>query len=193
MGIFQKWRSYFLNDSQARKANMNKSPQQVLLEQTNLLIANSNISQAKFVHDLLLPTLIDAGLEEPDDHKTADEYEKWRAAKVRQINSILNGNTNIPLSWLWCWVDVLPNPYKAYARQEILALGGQLSVNSEGISNLVSGGSHRTTLPSLFREVADVMEAAAEVVSDGVIDHNDDPEKGAIKIGIKVKAFVNGV
>jgi hypothetical protein len=151
-----------------------KSPEDVLLHHARQLIANSSYSQAKFIHDLLLPALIDAGLEKPEDHRTADEYESWRSAKVRQMNSIINGHTNLPLRWLWVWLDVLPEPYGAAARKEVLAQGGALSVD---LSCLEGRTTNRSDLPRLFREVADVMEAGADVAADGKYDHKDDCEE----------------
>ena len=151
-----------------------KSPDAILLHYANQLICQSSYSQAKFIHDLLLPALIDAGLEKPEEHKTADEYEVWRSAKVRQINSILNGHTNVPLRWLWCWLDVLPAPYGDNARKEFLAQGDLLDINLNGMTGRTT---NRADLPQLFREVADVMEAGAAVAADGKYDSNDDPEQ----------------
>ncbi len=151
---------------------MKKSPEQILLEQARSLIANSNMSQANFIHDLLLPQLIEEGLEKPEDHKTADEYETWRSAKVRQINSIINGHTNVPLRWLWVWLKVLPKPYGPAARKEILSQAGVLDISLAGIN---APSAKRSDLPNLFREVADVMEKGAVVAADGIYDHTDDP------------------
>lgn len=152
---------------------MRKSPDAILLHHANQFIAQSSYSQAKFIHDLLLPALIEAGLEKPEDHKTADEYETWRSAKVRHINGILNGHTNVPLRWLWCWLDVLPAPYGPAARKELLAQGNLLDISLNGIAL----GTPGADLPQLFREVADVMNAGALVAADGKYDHNDDPEQ----------------
>lgn len=152
---------------------MHKSPDAILLHHANQFIAQSSYSQAKFIHDLLLPALIDAGLEKPEDHKTADEYETWRSAKVRHINGILNGHTNVPLRWLWCWLDVLPAPYGAAARKELLAQGNLMDISLPAMNHLIPGAD----LPQLFREVADVMTAGALVAADGKYDHNDAPEQ----------------
>lgn len=151
---------------------MKKSPEQILLEHARSMIANSNISQANFIHDLLLPQLIEEGLEKPEDHKTADEYETWRSAKVRQINSIINGHTNVPLRWLWVWLKVLPKPYGSAARKEILSQAGVIDVS---LTCLNAPTAKRSDLPNLFREVADVMEKGAVVAADGIYDHTDDP------------------
>jgi len=153
---------------------LHKSPDSVLLHYANQFLAQSSYSQAKFIHDLLLPALIDAGLEKPEDHKTADEYESWRVAKVRQINSILHGHTNIPLRWLWVWLDVLPAPYGVDARKDLLAQGGLLDITLAGLNGKVT---NRADLPQLFREMADVMDAGAAVAADGKYDSNDDPKQ----------------
>jgi hypothetical protein len=150
------------------------SPDNILLSYANKFIANSSFSQAKFIHDLLLPALIEAGLEKPEDHKTADEYESWRSAKVRQINAILNGHTNMPLRWVWCWLDVLPAPYGPEARKEFLSQANLVGISLAGVIN---GKSNMANLPQIFREVADVMDAGALVASDGVYDHKDEPEQ----------------
>lgn len=154
--------------------SLHKSPDAILLHYANQFITQSSYSQAKFIHDLLLPALIDAGLEKPEDHKTADEYETWRSAKVRQINSILNGHTNVPMRWLWCWLKSLPEPYGPDARRELLAQGGLMDINMSGMAGRIT---NRADLPQLFREVADVMEAAAVVAADGKYDSNDDPKQ----------------
>lgn len=153
---------------------MVNSPDNVLLNYANKFIANSSFSQAKFIHDLLLPALIEAGLEKPEDHKTADEYESWRSAKVRQLNAILNGHTNMPLRWVWCWLDVLPAPYGPEARKEFLSQANLVGISLAGVTN---GKSNMANLPQIFREVADVMDAGALVAADGVYDHKDDPEQ----------------
>lgn len=153
---------------------MINSPDNILLSYANKFIANSSFSQAKFIHDLLLPALIEAGLEKPEDHKTADEYESWRSAKVRQINAILNGHTNMPLRWVWCWLDVLPAPYGPEARKEFLSQANLVGISLAGVIN---GKSNMANLPQIFREVADVMDAGALVASDGVYDHKDEPEQ----------------
>lgn len=154
---------------------MNSSPDEVLLKHTNQFIAQSSFSQAKFVHDLLLPALIDAELEQPDDYKTAEDYEKWRSAKVRQINSILNGHTKIPLRWLWCWLDVLPSPYGDAARKELFAQGNALDISIQAIGAVKAKKSARADIPKLIREMADVMEASAVVAADGQYDDDDSP------------------
>lgn len=153
---------------------MFKSPDGILLHYANQFIAQSSYSQAKFIHDLLLPALIEAGLEKPEDHKTADEYETWRSAKVRQINGILNGHTNMPLRWVWCWLDVLPAPYGPEARKEFLAQADLLGISLAGV---IHGKSNIANLPQIFREVADVMDAGALVAADGVYDDKDDTEQ----------------
>lgn len=153
---------------------MLKSPDAILLHYANQFIAQSSYSQSKFIHDLLLPALIDEGLEKPEDHKTADEYETWRSSKVRHINSILNGHTNVPLRWLWCWLDVLPAPYGPAARKELLAQGKVLDITLSSLNGKVT---NRSDLASLFREVADVMEAGAKVAADGRYDRHDDDEQ----------------
>ncbi|MCS6272601.1 hypothetical protein G3489_23355 [Shewanella baltica] len=150
------------------------SPDNILLIYANKFIANSSFSQAKFIHDLLLPALIEAGLEKPEDHKTADEYESWRSAKVRQINGILNGHTNMPLRWVWCWLDVLPAPYGPEARKEFLSQANLVGISLAGVIN---GKSNIANLPQIFREVADVMDAGALVAADGVYNDKDDPEQ----------------
>lgn len=152
----------------------NKSPDSILLHHANQFIAQSSYSQAKFIHDLILPALIDAGLEKLEDHKTADEYETWRSSKVRHINGILNGHTNLPLRWLWVWLDVLPSPYGPAARKELLAQGGLLDITLAGLNGKVT---NRADLPQLFREMADVMDAGAAVAADGKYDSNDDPKQ----------------
>ncbi|HAV1510724.1 TPA: hypothetical protein JG810_004490 [Vibrio parahaemolyticus] len=123
---------------------------------------------------MLLPALIDAGLEKPEEHKTADEYETWRSAKVRHINGILNGHTNVPLRWLWCWLEVLPEPYGPDARKELLSQANLLDISLAGLNGKVT---NRADLPKLFREVADVMEAGAAVAADGRYDQHDSPEQ----------------
>ena len=153
---------------------MKKSPDAILLHYANQFIANSSYSQSKFIHDLLLPALIDAGLEKPEEHKTADEYETWRSAKVRHINGILNGHTNVPLRWLWCWLEVLPEPYGPDARKELLSQANLLDISLAGLNGKVT---NRADLPKLFREVADVMEAGAAVAADGRYDQHDSPEQ----------------
>ncbi|HGS4937017.1 TPA: hypothetical protein ACMDTC_004321 [Vibrio parahaemolyticus] len=153
---------------------MKKSPDVILLHYANQFIANSSYSQSKFIHDLLLPALIDAGLEKPEEHKTADEYETWRSAKVRHINGILNGHTNVPLRWLWCWLEVLPEPYGQDARKELLSQANLLDISLAGLNGKVT---NRADLPKLFREVADVMEAGAAVAADGRYDQHDSPEQ----------------
>ncbi|HAS6505816.1 TPA: hypothetical protein GRR52_23840 [Vibrio parahaemolyticus] len=153
---------------------MKKSPDAILLHYANQFIANSSYSQSKFIHDLLLPALIDAGLEKPEEHKTADEYETWRSAKVRHINGILNGHTNVPLRWLWCWLEVLPEPYGPAARKELLSQANLLDISLAGLNGKVT---NRADLPKLFREVADVMEAGAAVAADGRYDQHDSPEQ----------------
>ncbi|MGI2068129.1 hypothetical protein [Shewanella glacialipiscicola] len=153
---------------------MINSPDYILLSYANKFIANSSFSQAKFIHDLLLPALIEAGLEKPEDHKTADEYESWRSAKVRQINGILNGHTNMPLRWVWCWLDVLPAPYGPEARKEFLSQANLVGISLAGVIN---GKSNIANLPQIFREVADVMDAGALVAADGVYNEKDDPEQ----------------
>ncbi|OOI04735.1 hypothetical protein BIW16_07700 [Vibrio sp. OULL4] len=153
---------------------MKKSPDVILLHYANQFIANSSYSQSKFIHDLLLPALIDAGLEKPEEHKTADEYETWRSAKVRHINGILNGHTNVPLRWLWCWLEVLPEPYGPDARKELLSQANLLDISLAGLNGKVT---NRADLPKLFREVADVMEAGAAVAADGRYDQHDSPEQ----------------
>ncbi|MBE4177993.1 hypothetical protein HJ001_22990 [Vibrio parahaemolyticus] len=153
---------------------MKKSPDAILLHYANQFIANSSYSQSKFIHDLLLPALIDAGLEQPEEHKTADEYETWRSAKVRHINGILNGHTNVPLRWLWCWLEVLPEPYGPDARKELLSQANLLDISLAGLNGKVT---NRADLPKLFREVADVMEAGAAVAADGRYDQHDSPEQ----------------
>lgn len=156
-------------------------PDQILLHHTNQLISQSSLSQSNFVHELLLPALTKAGLEKQDDHRTADEYSAWHSAKVRQVNSILNGNTNIPLRWLWCWLEVLPEPYGSAARKELLAQGGVLDVSVEDVSGQLvidmDQVTNKADIPTFMREAADVMTAAASVAADGVYDSNDDPEQ----------------
>jgi len=146
---------------------------QILLDETHSFIQHSNYSQAKFVHDLLLPALVESGLEQPVAHKTADEYEAWRSGKVRNINNILNQKTNFPLKWLWVWLAVLPAPYGPNARKHILALGGAADV-SPGLSLC---GPSNSDLPGLLREAADVLAAGAVVAADGKYDSNDSPEE----------------
>lgn len=153
---------------------MKKSPESILLDAANQFIANSSYSQSKFIHDLLLPALVEEGLEEPGEYKTGDEYEAWRIAKVRQMNGILNGHTNVPLRWVWCWLDVLPEPYGSDARKEFLSQAHVLNISLSGFNGRLT---NRADLPKLFREVADVMEAGAEVAADGRYDRNDDPEQ----------------
>jgi hypothetical protein len=148
------------------------SIESVLLAQTNGLIANSNISQASFVHELLLPGLINAGLEQQGQYHTAAEYEKWHGNKVRQINNVLNKKTNVPARWVTVWLSVLPAPYGPAARKQILNLMGALDLPN--LSSL-SKQSENADLASLLREVADVMEAGAGAAADGKYDSNDDP------------------
>lgn len=152
---------------------MEIAPDEIVLRHTKDLIANSNYSQAKFVHDLLLPALLEKGLESSTDHRTADEYEYWRSAKVRQINNIINQNTNLPLRWLWVWLDVLPEPYGSRARKEFLASGGVSDISLDVPVEKVG----KADLPNIFREIADVMEAGAIVAADGRYDSQDDPEQ----------------
>lgn len=160
---------------------LNNSPDQILLHYTNQLIAQSNFSQSNFVHELLLPALIKAGLEKQEDHRTADEYLKWHTGKIRQINGILNGNFNIPLRWLWCWMNVLPEPYGSSARKELLAQGGILDVSVADVSGQLvidmDQATNAADLPTFMRETADVLAAGAAVAADGVYDSNDDPEQ----------------
>lgn len=157
------------------------APDYILLHHTNQLIAQSNLSQSNFVHELLLPALIKAGLEKQDDHRTAAEYLKWHTSKIRQINGILNGHTNIPLRWLWCWLEVLPEPYGVDARKGLLAQGGVLDVSVENVSGQLEVDLNQVTnkadLPSFMREVADVMAAGASVAADGVYDSDDNPKE----------------
>jgi len=151
-----------------------KSPDAILLHHANEFIAQSSYSQAKFIHELLLPALVSKGLEKPEEHKTADEYITWHSAKVRQVNGILNGNTNVPMRWLWAWLEVLPEPYGSNARKELLSQGGVLDISLSGMVNNIT---NKADLPQLFREVADVMEAGAIVAADGKYDANDDPDQ----------------
>ena len=150
---------------------MNKTPDEILLHHAEQYLKQGCTSQAKFVHEDLLPSLIKAGIEKQEDHKTADEYEKWHSAKVRQINSILNRKTNMPMSWMWCWLDALPAPYGTEARAELLAQGGVMAVTLPRRRAM----QKRADLPQLFREVSDVMEAGAVVAADGKYDAGDDP------------------
>ncbi|HGS4463237.1 TPA: hypothetical protein ACMDND_003145 [Vibrio metschnikovii] len=153
---------------------MKQSPDAVLLHYANQFIANSSYSQSKFIHNLLLPALEEAGLEQPGEYKTGDEYDAWRSSKVRHINGILNGHTNLPLRWLWCWMSVLPEPYGSKARKELFAQANVLDVCLSSLSGKVT---NRADLPLLLREMADVMEAGSAVAADGKYDSHDSPEQ----------------
>ena len=160
---------------------INNSPDHILLHYTNQLIAQSNLSQSNFVHELLLPALIKAGLEKQEDHRTADEYLKWHTSKIRQVNGILNGHINIPLRWLWCWLEVLPEPYGSAARKELLAQGGIVDVSVGDVSGQlvidIDQVTNKADIPTFMREAADVMAASAAVAADGVYDGKDNPEE----------------
>lgn len=159
------------------------SPDEILLRFANKYISNSNVSQSNFIHDKLLPSLTDNGIEKPVDHKTADEYLAWRSAKVKQINSVLNGKTNLPLKWLWCWIDVLPEPYRSDARKELFAQTGVLDVS-------VPQGNGDANIPKFIREASDVMTASSEVAADGKYDKKDDPVK-LLKLADELSDVVN--
>ncbi len=152
---------------------LHNSPDEILLYYANQMIANSSCSQSKFVHELLLPALTESGVVEDDEPKTAEDYEKWRSAKVRQINSVLNGKTKIPLCWLWPWLDVLPEPYGSKARKDFFAQAGVMDVSPVDMEV----AEYKADLPSLFREVADVMSAGSGVAADGKYDSDDSPEE----------------
>lgn len=161
------------DSSDSVKDVLHNSPEAILLKYANDFIAQSNFSQAKFIHELLLPALIECGLEKPGDYTTGDEYENWRISKVRQMNAILRGHTNLPMRWMWVWLDVLPAPYGPSARKELLAQGSVLDVSIDCSKQ----SAKRADLAQLFREVADVMEAGAVVAADGKYDANDSPEQ----------------
>lgn len=153
---------------------ISNSPEAILLDHANKFIANSNYSQSMFIHTLLLPSLINSKLEKPEDHKTGDEYLAWHTAKIRQVNSILNGHTRLPARWLWVWLDVLPEPYGSDARKELFAQGDSLDVSLSGLNVNESASAD---LPTLMREMADVLQAGSLVAADGKYDSNDDPEE----------------
>lgn len=152
----------------------NKAPDLVLLDCTKEFLSNSSYSQAQFTHELLLPRLIEVGIEKQEDHKTADEYEAWRSAKVRQMNGILNGHTNVPLRWIWAWIEVLPEPYGTKTKNEFLSSGGVMNI---ALGRLSDSNDRKANLPDLMREVADCMEKGVVVAADGMYDEKDDPKQ----------------
>lgn len=153
---------------------MTKAPDQILLEVTNDFLSNSSYSQAQFAHELLLPRLTEAGIEKQESHRTADEYGKWRSSKVRQMSSILKGKVNVPLRWVWAWLDVLPEPYGTEAKNEFLAAGGVMNI---ALGLVREAKENKASLPDLMREVADCMEKGALVAADGVYDDQDEPSQ----------------
>lgn len=149
------------------------SPDTVLLHYTKEFLAKSSFSQATFLHDKLLPALAEAGIEQPEEHTVADEYETWRANRVRYMNSILNGRHAVPARWIWVWLNVLPAPYGIDARAELLALGNVLEISGQ----FPTDNNNRADLAGIMREMADVMEAGAAVAADGIYDNQDDKTK----------------
>jgi|GEM_PF-3301356 len=148
--------------------------EKILRIQTKKFLANSNFSQANFVHESLLPVLIKLGLEQPGQFTTAIEYEKWHSNKVRQINNVLNDTTNVPARWINVWLSALPAPYGTDARKQILNLMGALDLPDLSSLQIPVAQAY---IGQLLREVADVMTTGASAAADGVYDAKDDPQE----------------
>lgn len=156
------------------QAEPDNSIEKILLVKTNEFIANSNASQSSFIHELLFPALTRSGLEQPGQYHTSDEYLTWQSTKVRHINRVVTGKTNVPARWVNVWLSVLPAPYNTDARQQILGLMGALDLPDLSEMPIPAAPAN---IAKLLREVADVMMVGAAAAADGVYDEKDDPEE----------------
>lgn len=147
-----------------------KLPDDILLDATNSYLSHSSCSQAKFIHDLLMPALVEQGIETAGEYTTAEEYDKWRSTQTKAINTMLNHNRHVPVRWLKVWLDVLPDPYCSEARSELMATLGVVDVQ---LPSLGDDGGTRADLAGILRQVADMMEAGAVPAADGRYDQKD--------------------
>lgn len=145
-----------------------KDEAQILIYYTQKYLSESADNPRRFSQKMA-QALAEHGYIEASDADDFLTYERYVAAKAKHLTRVLNGNTCMPLSWKLVWLDLLPVEYAEPARRDISLLSSVLTIPLPSDDSAFHGAS---SLPSILREMADVVSASAPA-SDGVIDHQD--------------------
>ncbi|ECA8972951.1 hypothetical protein ETB55_21950 [Salmonella enterica subsp. enterica serovar Omuna] len=115
-----------------------------------------------FVVNALAPQLQTAAVIEPEPvHGTAIEWELWRDRIVKRVSRILNGEQQLPISWLLPWLAALPADASRRCRNSLSAALGLAPLIT--YTPRAEVASH---IDLLSKEFADVL-AAARPALDG--------------------------
>lgn len=142
---------------------------QILISTTKKYLEETPETQATFAVNKLFPALREAGFKAVKKEETVDDVYKNIAAMKTWIGRILNTDREIPLKWKWVWLSCLPSPYRERCLHELSSLAQSTVPSLNGLHAAADVGA-------LAKESGEAISAMAIIASDGVYDHQDDPE-----------------
>lgn len=102
---------------------------------------------------------------------TADQVEEAERANAQILKRFATGEVRFPVDVVDAWIDALPQPWRQQALVDAAERHGLLAAPKPA----VDGNGQVQQVASVLRESADVVDALADVLADGVIDADDRP------------------